>query len=109
MLGPTRLTSGRRSASGEITWYLRPASAAKLTPEQQRTIERVSRRVYKTLELRGYARIDFRLSPEGELHFLEANPNPELAKGEEVATAAQAVGLDYPELLEKILRLGMRS
>ncbi len=83
--------------------------AAKLTPEQQRTIERVSRRVYKTLELRGYARIDFRLTPEGEFHFLEANPNPELAKGEEVATAAQAVGLGYPELPEKILRLGMRS
>jgi len=82
---------------------------AKLTDDQLRTLERVSRRVYKTLELRGYARIDFRLSNEGEFHFLEANPNPELAKGEEVAVAAKAVGLDYPALLEKLLRLGIRS
>jgi len=83
--------------------------AAKLAPEQLRALERISRRVYKTLELRGYARIDFRLSPEGEFYFLEANPNPELAQGEEVATAAEAAGIAYPELLEKILRLGMRS
>ncbi len=82
---------------------------AKLEPEQLRVLERVSRRVYKTLELRGYARIDFRLSPEGEFYFLEANPNPELAKGEEVASAAKEVGLEYPALLEKILRLGMRG
>ncbi len=85
---------------------LRPA---KLEPDQLRTLERTSRRVYKTLELRGYARIDFRLSPEGEFYFLEANPNPELAKGEEVASAAKQVGLEYPDLLEKILRLGMRT
>ena len=83
--------------------------AADLTPEQQKQIERISRRVYKTLELRGYARIDYRLSPDGEFHFLEANPNPELARGEEVAAAAAAAGIDYPKLLEKILSLGMRS
>jgi D-alanine-D-alanine ligase len=82
---------------------------AKLTPEQIRTVERISRRVYKTLELRGYARIDFRLSPEGEFYFLEANPNPELADGEEFSAAAEDFGIDYPDLLDKIIRLGMRD
>jgi len=81
---------------------------AELEPEQHRALERISRRVYKTLELRGYARLDFRLSHDGEFHFLEANPNPELADGEEVATAAEEAGIEYAELLEKIIRLGLR-
>ena len=83
--------------------------AADLTPEQHTQLERISRRVYKTLELRGYARIDFRLSPDGVFQFLEANPNPELARGEEVAAAALAAGIECPDLLEKILSLGMRA
>lgn len=82
---------------------------AKLSEEQQRTLERIARRAYRTLELRGYGRLDFRLSPEGEFYFLEANPNPELAAGEEVARAAKVAGIEYPDLLEKILRLGIRG
>lgn len=83
--------------------------AAKLTDEQHRTLARISRRAYRTLELRGYARLDFRLSTSGVFHFLEANPNPEIARGEEVAMAAEANGMSYPELLQKILNLGMRD
>lgn len=82
---------------------------AKLSDEQQRRIARSARRVYRTLELRGYARIDFRLSEDGQFYFLEANPNPELAEGEDVAEAAKAAGIDYPELIQKIVNLGMRA
>jgi D-alanine-D-alanine ligase len=82
---------------------------AELTPEQHRTLERVCRRIYKTLELRGYARLDFRLSSDGLFHFLEANPNPELARYEEFASAAEAAGISYEALLDKILSLGMRA
>ncbi len=81
---------------------------AKLTEAQHRTLERTARRAYRILELRGYARLDFRLSPDGQFYFLEANPNPELANEEEVAEAAAAAGISYPELIQKILNLGMR-
>jgi len=80
-----------------------------LTPKQLRTLESACRRAYRALELRGYARLDFRMSKEGEFYFLEANPNPELADGEEVAAAAEAAGIGYPELLQKILNLGLRG
>lgn len=70
---------------------------------------RLSKRIYKILGLTGYARLDYRLSPDGQLWFLEANPNPELADGEEFASAARAHGLSYPELLERILRLGLSA
>jgi D-alanine-D-alanine ligase len=70
-------------------------------------VPRLTRRIYRTLELDGYARIDYRLSPAGELFFLEANPNPEIAEREEFAQAAMHAGVPYPELLERILRLGI--
>ena len=69
--------------------------------------EAVAKRIYRVLGLSGYARIDFRLTPKGELYFLEANPNPDIARGEEFSSAAKAVGLDYEPLLQKILNLGI--
>jgi D-alanine-D-alanine ligase len=67
----------------------------------------LTRRIYRTLELDGYARIDYRLSPSGELYFLEANPNPEIAKSEEFASSALHAGISYPELLQRIVRLAL--
>jgi D-alanine-D-alanine ligase len=69
--------------------------------------EAVAKRIYRILGLSGYARIDFRLTPKGELYFLEANPNPDIARGEEFSSAAKAAGLDYEPLLQKILNLGI--
>jgi D-alanine-D-alanine ligase len=81
--------------------------AEDLTPEVRSRIHRLAKRVYRILELDGYARIDFRLSSAGIPYFLEANPNPEIAKSEEFATAAEHDGLAYPALLQRILALGM--
>lgn len=69
----------------------------------------LSKRIYRLLALSGYARIDYRLDKEGRLWFLEANPNPEIAMGEEFASAAEDAGIDYPELLQRILNLGLRA
>lgn len=69
---------------------------------------RDAKRIYRILELSGYARLDFRLDAEGRCHFLEANPNPDIARGEEFAQAAAAEGLAYPALLDRILRLGLQ-
>jgi D-alanine-D-alanine ligase len=81
--------------------------AKDLAPELSARIQRMAKRAYRTLGLDGYARIDFRLSTEGVPYFLEANPNPEVAKSEEFATAAQHDGLAYPALLHRILALGI--
>ena len=81
--------------------------AKDLAPELYSLIQRIAKRVYRTLELDGYARIDFRLTADGIPYFLEANPNPEIAKSQEFATAAQHDGLAYPDLLHRILALGI--
>ncbi|MEH2513781.1 D-alanine-D-alanine ligase [Nitrobacteraceae bacterium AZCC 1564] len=82
--------------------------AEGLAPEVSERIQRTAKRIYRTLGLDGYARIDFRLASDGTPYFIEANPNPEIAKSQEFATAARHDGLDYPDLLHRILALGIR-
>lgn len=82
--------------------------AEDLSPELTARIQRTAKRIYRTLTLDGYARIDFRLSPDGIPYFLEANPNPEIAETEEFAQAAEYDGLEFDAMLERILALGIR-
>jgi D-alanine-D-alanine ligase len=70
-------------------------------------IERVAKRIYHALSITGYARLDFRLSSKGELFFLEANPNPQIAKDEDFAESAAAEGVGYDKLISRILSLGL--
>jgi D-alanine-D-alanine ligase len=81
--------------------------AKNLSPELAAGIERAAKRIYRTLVLDGYARIDFRLSADGTPYYIEANPNPEIAKVEEFASAARHDGLAYPDLLNRILALAI--
>jgi D-alanine-D-alanine ligase len=81
--------------------------AKDLSPPLIAGIQRAAKRIYRTLELDGYARIDFRLSAEGTPYYIEANPNPEIARAEEFASAARHDGLEYSDLLNRILALGI--
>ena len=73
-----------------------------------RELKRLGRRIYRVLDLTGYARIDLRLTDTGEIFVLEANANPDIGYGEEMSVAAEAVGIQYPQLLQKIVNLGLR-
>jgi D-alanine-D-alanine ligase len=81
--------------------------AKDLSPQLSSGIQKVAKRIYRTLELDGYARIDFRLSADGTPYYIEANPNPEIAQIEEFAAAARHDGLEYTELLHRIVALGI--
>jgi D-alanine-D-alanine ligase len=81
--------------------------ATDLDPRQVQLLQKLAKRVYRTLDLSGYARIDFRLAEDGEIFVLEANANPDVAAEGELALAARAAGLKYEALLERILRFGL--
>jgi len=87
---------------------IRSGEAKDLAPGLEERIRRVCKRAYRNLMLSGYARIDLRLTDEGKIYILEANPNPQLAYGEDFAESAHTAGLPYPKLLQRILNLGMR-
>ena len=81
---------------------------AKLEPDAAHRIQRIAKRAYAALDLNGYARIDIRLDAGGNPFVLEANPNPNLAYGEDFAESAEVSGLPYEKLLDRILTLGLR-
>lgn len=80
---------------------------AKLTPELRDRIHTLCKRVYKALDLSGYARIDLRCNDQGKVYVLEANPNPNLSFGEDFSESAERSGITYEDLLKRILNLGM--
>jgi D-alanine-D-alanine ligase len=81
--------------------------AKDLSPELRARIVRYTKRICRTLEIDGYCRIDFRLTENGTPYFLEANPNPQIAKEDEFAEAAKHDGIGYRKLLNRILALGI--
>jgi D-alanine-D-alanine ligase len=81
--------------------------AAELTPEQHKTLERLSKRIYRYLFLTGYARLDYRMTEDGQFYLLEANPNPQIAYREDFADSAEYSGVAYDQLLQKIMTVGM--
>jgi D-alanine-D-alanine ligase len=70
-------------------------------------LDKLSRRIYRALGLSGYARMDFRVTAAGELYVLEANANPNLEAAEDFAESARAAGIDYEELLERLMGFGL--
>jgi len=62
---------------------------------------------YKVLGCRHYARIDFRVTDEGEPYFLEANTLPGLTEGSLFPKSALGGGIVYRQMVDKILRLAM--
>jgi D-alanine-D-alanine ligase len=82
--------------------------AATLDAAAVEAIQRIAKRAYRALDLSGYARIDLRMAEDGRAYVIEANPNPNLAYGEDFAESAEKSGLPYERLLDRILTLGLR-
>lgn len=68
----------------------------------------VCKRVVRILMIKGYGRIDLRLTPAGDIMILEANPNPGISKEEELPLSAEKDGLAYNALIQKILHFGLQ-
>ncbi len=81
--------------------------ADSLPDGMQAKIDRICKRTCRDLHLTGYIRIDLRLTAEGEVYVIEANPNPELSYGGEFADSAEKAGYSYEKLLSRILQLGL--
>jgi D-alanine-D-alanine ligase len=105
----------RRIASERVKWneayrekHGITTGPADLPAHLVQQVQHLCKRVFRTLDLSGYARIDLRLDAEGRIYVLEANPNPQLAFGEDFAEAAEHAGITYESLLQRSLGLGLR-
>lgn len=106
----------QRIATARVKWNpkyqkkygITSGPAEGLPNGMQERIQHLAKRIYRALNLSGYARIDLRLDPDGKVYVLEANPNPEVAKPEDFAESAQEAGTPYADLLQRILNLGLQ-
>ena len=106
----------RRIATDRVKWSVKyqkkygieSGPARDLTEAQAGAVQHICKRAYRALELSGYARIDLRLDAAGTVWVLEANPNPQIARGEDFAASAAKVGLSYDAVLQRIINLGLR-
>jgi D-alanine-D-alanine ligase len=81
--------------------------AVDLSKSLVQRLSDVAVRTYKAAGLRDYGRIDVRLAHDDAIYVVEANPNPYLADGEDLAWAAEEAGYPYPDLLEKIAEMAI--
>lgn len=106
----------RKIATERVKWSLtyqkkhgiESDEATDLDPATSQRIRDVCKRVYRSLLLNGYARIDLRLTASGQIFVMEANPNPQLSRDEDFAKSAARTGIGYDALLQRILNLGFR-
>ena len=70
-------------------------------------LDKLSRRIYRALSLSGCARMDFRVTADGQVYVLEANANPNLEAEEDFAESARAAGIAYDDLLGRLVALGL--
>jgi D-alanine-D-alanine ligase len=66
-----------------------------------------ARRAFEALKLRGYARIDFKMTEDGELYCLEANTAPGMTQTSLIPQAAVAAGIDFPLFCERVVEIAL--
>jgi D-alanine-D-alanine ligase len=81
--------------------------ATDLGKELTQRLSEVAVQTYKAAGLRDYGRVDVRLAHDDEIYVVEANPNPYLADGEDLAWAAEEGGFPYPQFIERIAEMAL--
>jgi len=85
----------------------RPLCPAPLSPQLEYEINELTRKACSALGVQNYARVDFRVRDE-EAFVIEVNPNPCINPiGSGFARAAEAAGMSYSQLVQKILNLSL--
>jgi len=105
----------RRIATARVKWSskyqkkydISSGPAEGLPAALTKQIQKMAKRVFRALNLSGYARIDLRLDAHNRIYVLEANPNPQISYGEDFAESAETAGVSYEALMQSLLNLGL--
>jgi len=81
---------------------------ANLTDEQTRRCQELALLAHRALKLEAYSRIDFRMDAAGRFWCLEANSLPGLTVASLLPKSAQASGISFPQLCDRICQLAVK-
>jgi D-alanine-D-alanine ligase len=112
----SKLPEGTPKIASRDVKFETESRAYKLTKSQiaedldEPTVQKLSETAlaaYRAVKLRDYGRIDMRLTSEGEVYVIEANPNPWLSSRHEFAMAAKKSGRSYTQLIGEIVDMAL--
>ena len=89
-------------------WKIRNGEPDPLPAGIPERLAKTARMAYRILKVRGLARLDVRLTEDGQIIVIEVNPNPSLVRTDDFAMAAASAGLDYEALIQRILDNAVR-
>lgn len=89
-------------------WGIDSGWVDELSEPMQKKLNDVCKKIYRLLNIQGFGRIDLRIRGE-EIYFIEANPNPSIAKKEDYALSANKAGVEYDELISRIVSLSLSA
>ncbi len=84
----------------DTTKYYCPAG---IRASKEEEIRKVTLEAFRVLGCRGWGRADLMLRPDGHFSFLEMNTSPGMTGHSLVPMAAREAGMDFPELVVRIL------
>jgi len=90
----------------DTTRYVVPA---ELEAERAAEMQTLALKTFDVLDCRGFGRVDFRMTPEGEFFVLELNTIPGFTTHSLLPKAAAAAGIDFPSLCDRIIRTATAS
>jgi D-alanine-D-alanine ligase len=82
---------------------------ARLSPDETRRVQSQAVQAFQALKLRGCARVDFRMTPEGEFYCLEANTLPGMTELSLITQGAAVAGMEFGALCERIVGLAVEG
>ena len=89
-------------------WGIDSGWVNELPEPMQKKLNDVCKKIYRLLNIQGFGRIDLRIRGD-EIYFIEANPNPSIAKKEDYALSANKAGVEYDELIARIVSLSLSA
>ncbi len=82
---------------------------ANIGDEERQRITGTASAAFGVLGCQGYARVDMRMSGDGELNVIEVNPNPDISPGSGAVLQAEAAGMTYIQFIETIVQLALNG
>ena len=84
----------------DSTQYHCPAG---LDASLEKELQQLALKAFKVLDCRGWGRVDLMLDADQQAHFLEVNTVPGMTDHSLVPMAARAAGIEFPQLVQRIL------
>jgi len=80
-----------------------PVCPAKISERLSHTLSRTALSCVRIMETRDYARVDMRVTENGNIYVLEVNPNPDISRDAGLMRATSVYGWDHGETLRRIV------